>query len=62
VSLRRRLLLAVLGAVLACGLLASAAPYYSARTEVQALLVEVLHHVALSLGDQAEAVAGQPSR
>jgi two-component system OmpR family sensor kinase len=53
VSLRRRLLLALLGAVLACGLLASAATYYSARTEVQALLDEELHQVALSLRDHA---------
>jgi two-component system OmpR family sensor kinase len=53
VSLRRRLLLALLGAVLACGLLASAATYYSARAEVQALLDEELRQVALSLREHA---------
>ncbi|HEX6318095.1 MAG TPA: ATP-binding protein [Burkholderiales bacterium] len=52
-SLRRRLLLALLGAVLACGLLASAATYYAARSEVQALLDEELRQVALSLRDHA---------
>jgi two-component system OmpR family sensor kinase len=53
VSLRRRLLLALVGAVLACGLLASAATYYAARSEVQALLDEELRQVALSLRDHA---------
>jgi signal transduction histidine kinase len=53
VSLRRRLLVALLGAVLACGVLASAATYWSARAEVQALLDEELRQVALSLREHA---------
>ena len=52
-SLRRRLLLSLLGAVLAAGLVASAATYYAARSEVQALLDEELREVALSMREHA---------
>jgi two-component system OmpR family sensor kinase len=52
-SLRRRLLFALLGVVLLAGLAASAATYYSARSEVGALLDEELRQVALSLREHA---------
>jgi two-component system, OmpR family, sensor kinase len=52
-SLRRRLLLALLGAVLAAGLVASGATYYSARVEAGRLLDEELREVALSLREHA---------
>jgi two-component system OmpR family sensor kinase len=53
VSLRRRLLFALLGAVLLAGLAASGATYYAARREVQALLDEELREVALSMREHA---------
>lgn len=52
-SLRRRLLVALLGALLLAGVVASAATYYSARAEVDALLDEELRQVALSLREHA---------
>lgn len=52
-SLRRRLLIALLGAVLLAGIGASAATYYSARQEVATLLDEELRQVALSLREHA---------
>jgi signal transduction histidine kinase len=52
-SLRTRLLVALLGAVLVAGLVATAASYYTARAEVGALLDEELRQVALSLRDHA---------
>jgi signal transduction histidine kinase len=52
-SLRRRLLVALLGAVFVAGLVATAASYYTARAEVGALLDEELRQVALSLRDHA---------
>jgi signal transduction histidine kinase len=52
-SLRTRLLVALLGAVLAAGVIASAATYRSARAEVGAMLDEEMRQVALSLRDHA---------
>ena len=52
-SLRARLIAALVGALLAVGLVASAATYLSARAEVGALLDEQLRQVALSLRDVA---------
>ena len=52
-SLRTRLLVALLGAVLLVGVIASAATYYNARTEIGALLDEEMRQVALSLRDHA---------
>lgn len=52
-SLRRRLLAVLLGALLLAGVVASAATYYSARAEVGALLDEELRQVALSLREHA---------
>ncbi|HEX6321204.1 MAG TPA: ATP-binding protein [Burkholderiales bacterium] len=52
-SLRRRLLVALLSAVLLAGALASAATYWSARSQIQVLLDEELRQVALSLRDHA---------
>ncbi|MCU0928923.1 MAG: ATP-binding protein [Burkholderiaceae bacterium] len=52
-SLRARLIAALVGALLAVGLAASAATYLSARVEVGALLDEQLRQVALSLRDVA---------
>jgi two-component system, OmpR family, sensor kinase len=52
-SLRQRLLVALLGALLLVGMLASAATYLSARSEINALLDEELRQVALSLRDHA---------
>lgn len=52
-SLRQRLLFALLGALLLVGILASAATYLSARSEINTLLDEELRQVALSLRDHA---------
>jgi two-component system, OmpR family, sensor kinase len=52
-SLRQRLLFALLGALLLVGVLASAATYLSARSEINTLLDEELRQVALSLRDHA---------
>ncbi len=52
-SLRQRLLFALLGALLLVGVLASAATYLSARSEINSLLDEELRQVALSLRDHA---------
>jgi signal transduction histidine kinase len=52
-SLRQRLLVALLGALLLVGVLASAATYLSARSEINSLLDEELRQVALSLRDHA---------
>ena len=48
-SIRRRLLVALLGALLGAGLIAAMATYASARSEVDALLDEELRQIALSL-------------
>jgi signal transduction histidine kinase len=53
VSLRRQLLVALLGAVLLAGVVASAATYYAARAEIGRLLDEELRQVALSLREHA---------
>jgi two-component system OmpR family sensor kinase len=53
VSLRRRLLVALLSAVLAAGALAGAATYYAARAQIRELLDEELRQVALSLREHA---------
>jgi signal transduction histidine kinase len=52
-SLRSRLLVALLGAVLVAGVIASAATYYRARAEIGELLDEEMRQVALSLRDHA---------
>ncbi|MCX7892664.1 MAG: ATP-binding protein [Burkholderiales bacterium] len=52
-SLRTRLIVALAGAVLAVGLVASAATYFAARAEIDVLLDEELRQVALSLRDHA---------
>jgi two-component system OmpR family sensor kinase len=52
-SIRRRLLAALLGALLLAGLLGTLATYVSARDEVDQLLDEELRQVALSLRDHA---------
>lgn len=52
-SLRRRLLVALLSAVLLAGAVASAATYWSARAQIQDLLDEELRQVALSLREHA---------
>jgi signal transduction histidine kinase len=52
-SLRSRLLIALLGAVLLAGAIASAATYLSALAEVGEILDEELRQVALSLRDHA---------
>lgn len=52
-SLRRRLLAALLGAVALAGLAASGATYYAARKEVQTLLDQELREVALSIRQHA---------
>ncbi|MFO1363604.1 MAG: ATP-binding protein [Burkholderiales bacterium] len=52
-SLRTRLLVALLGAVLLAGVVASAATYHGARAEVGAMLDEEMRQVALSLRDHA---------
>ena len=51
--LRTRLLVALLGAVLLAGAVASAATYYSARAEIGELLDDEMRQVALSLRDHA---------
>ncbi|MBA2412057.1 MAG: sensor histidine kinase N-terminal domain-containing protein [Burkholderiaceae bacterium] len=53
-SIRRRLLAALLGALLAAGVVAAIATYASARNEVDALLDEELRQIALSLRDYAQ--------
>jgi two-component system OmpR family sensor kinase len=53
-SIRRRLLAALLGALLVAGLIAAIATYLSAREEVDALLDEELRQVALSLRDHSQ--------
>ncbi len=53
-SIRRRLLAALLGALLGAGLIAAAATYFSARGEVDSLLDEELRQIALSLRDHAQ--------
>jgi signal transduction histidine kinase len=52
-SLRTRLLVALLGAVLVAGVVASAATYSGARAEVGTMLDEEMRQVALSLRDHA---------
>jgi two-component system OmpR family sensor kinase len=52
-SLRARLLVALIAALLAAGAVASAATYFSARAEVSALLDEELRQVALSVRQYA---------
>ena len=53
-SIRRRLLVALLGALLGAGLIAAAATYASARGEVDALLDEELRQIALSLRNHGQ--------
>jgi two-component system OmpR family sensor kinase len=53
-SIRRRLLAALLGALLLAGLAGAAATFLSARGEVDRLLDEELRQVALSLRDHAQ--------
>ena len=53
-SIRRRLLVALLGALLGAGIIAAIATYASARGEVDALLDEELRQIALSLRDHAQ--------
>ena len=53
-SIRRRLLVALLGALLAAGVVAAIATYASARGEVDTLLDEELRQIALSLRDHAQ--------
>ncbi|MGZ9031634.1 MAG: ATP-binding protein, partial [Burkholderiaceae bacterium] len=53
-SIRRRLLAALLGALLLAGLAGAVATYLSARGEVDRLLDEELRQVALSLRDHAQ--------
>ena len=53
-SIRRRLLVALLGALLGAGLIAALATYASARGEVDALLDEELRQIALSLRNHAQ--------
>ena len=53
-SIRRRLLVALLGALLAAGLIAAIATYASARSEVDALLDEELRQIALSLRNHGQ--------
>jgi two-component system, OmpR family, sensor kinase len=52
-SLRSRLLVALVGVVLAVGLVTSAATYFAARAEIGELLDEQLRQVALSMRDHA---------
>lgn len=52
-SIRRRLLLALIGAMIATGLGAAAGTFYSARKEIDTLLDAELQQVALSLRDHA---------
>jgi signal transduction histidine kinase len=53
-SIRRRLLAALLGALLVAGLIAAVGTYLSARDEVDSLLDEELRQVALSLRDHSQ--------
>lgn len=53
-SIRRRLLVALLGALLGSGLIAAIATYASARSEVDSLLDEELRQIALSLRDHTQ--------
>ena len=53
-SIRRRLLAALLGALLGAGVIAAIATYASARSEVDSLLDEELRQIALSLRDHAQ--------
>ncbi|MEP6609192.1 MAG: sensor histidine kinase N-terminal domain-containing protein, partial [Burkholderiaceae bacterium] len=53
-SIRRRLLAALLGALLGAGLIAAIATYASARGEVDLLLDEELRQIALSLRDHSQ--------
>ena len=53
-SIRRRLLVALLGALLGAGVIAAIATYASARGEVDSLLDEELRQIALSLRDHAQ--------
>ena len=53
-SIRRRLLVALLGALLLAGLIAAIATYASARSEVDALLDEELRQIALSLRNHGQ--------
>ena len=53
-SIRRRLLIALLGALLGSGSIAAIATYASARSEVDSLLDEELRQIALSLRDHAQ--------
>jgi two-component system OmpR family sensor kinase len=58
-SIRRRLLVALLGALLLAGLVGAAATFVSARGEVDRLLDEELRQVALSLRDHARLDVGR---
>lgn len=53
-SIRRRLLVALLGALLGSGTIAAIATYASARSEVDFLLDEELRQIALSLRDHTQ--------
>ncbi len=53
-SIRRRLLIALLGALLGSGSIAAIATYASARSEVDSLLDEELRQIALSLRDHSQ--------
>ncbi|MEO8188322.1 MAG: ATP-binding protein [Burkholderiaceae bacterium] len=53
-SIRRRLLVALLGALVGAGVIAAIATYASARGEVDLLLDEELRQIALSLRDHAQ--------
>jgi len=53
-SIRRRLLVALLGVLLGAGLIAALATYASARGEVDTFLDEELRQIALSLRDHAQ--------
>lgn len=61
-SLRGRLLFALVGAVLAIGLVTSAATYFAARAEIGELLDEELRQVALSMRDHARLDLGSLGR
>ena len=53
-SIRRRLLVALLGALLGAGLIAAIATYLAVRGEVDSLLDEELRQIALSLRDHSQ--------
>ena len=53
-SIHRRLLVALLGALLGAGVIAAVATYASARGEVDSLLDEELRQIALSLRDHSQ--------